>query len=474
MKMIKLHVFRLFIILIGIVLLNPVEAKSEREITVTKVSGGDYKLGFGGEPFGNEDTVWDLSFQFSEYGVVGRFLVASKEDIPVRESNEIVITFNTLPPVETLTIYCDRYDGFGFNFLLSSGIIKPVKFDYWTTPLNYIEANNMAAFIAFRISSIKINGMLLPGPYPTTQEFLKLFDIGVGKFPGCSYYDKYRSDRYGDSRKNSQKKGGNSTSQNQNSKLSNSKPSNQIPSDPKLSRPADIPAGIQIVTGKELGERCIYKDYNCTLFKKSSKSIPDFGSPTFAELLAHPLGIKDLTWTANEALLFRETDKTGYPIKGYYHYTDKYGYLRTEIEIPGIMFLPGEFIFNGSRIRFRANTYSPSVNISIHNGSTYVQSYITYHVYYDKSPLKEFYSKKDQKKFNKEVLKFYYSLIEDLKKQGYEFKKEKPMGSGAYRCSLTLDDGKRCTLSLQLWPWSDLASEYISLSILDTKPSCSF
>lgn len=452
------RISRIFILLICIVLLCPVEAKSERDITVTKVSGGEYKLGFGGDPFGNDNTAWSLAFQFSEYGVIGRFLVASKETIPTSDNNEIVITFKTLPSTETFTFLCDSYDGVGFNFALKSGVIKPIRFDYTTTPLNEIEANNMEVFISFKISSIKINGLLLPGPYPTTQEFRKMFDTGVGKFPGCSYYAKYRSYRYSESRTNSQKNSGNSVSRTQNSK----------PAGPKLFRPADIPEGIQIVTGKDLGNKCIYKNYNCTLFKKSGKSTSDFGLLTFAELLAHPLGIKDLTWTANEALLFREADKTGLPLKGYYHYTDNYGYVITKIEFPGIMFLPGEFMFNESRIRFRANTYSPSVIINNHKGKKSIQSCISYDVYYDKYPLKDWDSKKEHKKFNKELLKFYYSLIEDLKKQGYEFKKEK---YPEHCYSMTLPDGKRCDFSVQLWVSGDVTREHISLSILDPDPS---
>lgn len=192
------RIYLSFFLLLCFTMFNAVDTRAQRSITEHMVEKGVYKLGFSDDAFGNDNTAWNLSFQFDEFGVIGRLLVASKEPIPTRDDNEIVITFNTRP-VRTMTIACEP-SVFGFDFALSSGIIKPIGFDYMNTPMNRIEFNNMAAFIAFKIASIKINGVLLPGPYPTSDDFLKLFDTGVGKFPTIPWYDKYRSERYGKSR----------------------------------------------------------------------------------------------------------------------------------------------------------------------------------------------------------------------------------------------------------------------------------
>lgn len=247
------------------------------------VDKDEFKVSFNGEPFGNDNTAWNISLQFSPYGSVGRILVVSRQSIPSLENSIITITLNTAPKKTTLTIPCTKYDGAGVNFALCQGILRPSSTDYMNTPLSDIECENMAAFIAFKISSIKINGFLLPGPYPTQQEFMKMFDLGASKYP--SYYTRYNQNRKGKSTSSS----GKSSKGSETGK--SGKTTNVTP--PKPKRPAAIPDGIEI-EAYNVQMPFSGVNNNSIKIKKKGQINKDMGILSIEDQLKYPLGIKRL------------------------------------------------------------------------------------------------------------------------------------------------------------------------------------
>lgn len=146
-------------------------------------------VGFKDKFFGDKETAWKIRFQFSpDAGITGQFIIASDKALNWRErNNKVSVTFSGAP-VKSLNFNASSSDGIGFGFEVSSGIIKPSSIDYMNTPLNTIEMEAVKLLTTESIRSIAINERLIPGPYPTTANFLEIFKAGVGKFPSSSWY----------------------------------------------------------------------------------------------------------------------------------------------------------------------------------------------------------------------------------------------------------------------------------------------
>lgn len=152
----------------------------------------EYKLSFVRGPFGDEETAWLPSFYFSEYGVSVDFMVLSKDIIPsaARDNiDEVKILFTN---GGNLTFLCPSKDYMHYSATMNRAILRPVTFDAMKEPINYCQAVYMKVLSYSVIKSITLNGMILPGPYPSPSDFKTLFNEGVGKFPRCSFYNYYR------------------------------------------------------------------------------------------------------------------------------------------------------------------------------------------------------------------------------------------------------------------------------------------
>lgn len=203
-----------------------------------------YKLSFE-ETFGNDDTAWILSFNFGKYGGSIDFLVASNYPIPAPTKNNISELKITFTSGSSLTFLCSSTQSMHYTTSINMAILHPSTFDAMNEPISYVQGAYMKVLASNTIKSITLNGMTLPGPYPSASDFKTLFNEGVSKFPGSSFYDPYRKmmQEGTSSSKSQTKKTTTSSNSKQTNKSKTPKPSPQ-PQSP--ARPQGFPAAIEI------------------------------------------------------------------------------------------------------------------------------------------------------------------------------------------------------------------------------------
>lgn len=259
----------------------------------------------------------------------------------------------------------------------------------------------------------------------------------------------------------------NNTPSNTNTKpqASRNKPQSQRPQQPKPvppakpKRPAEIPAGINIASDSDFGASTPQNSSNCTLLKKEGKKIDMTRPVVFANLVAHPLGIKQLTWCDKVTTMLKEVDNTGLWLRGYYNYRNNYGFLDTKVFFLGDVFLDLGFNYNSIPISFRCNNLQ--LMFSSKDGYASIHTFLMFNLHYDVRPVS---GSKDMKKFNKELLKQYHNFITELQRQGYNFIKDKDSVSKE-RYTAQLPDGKTCIIDIQLFGAGEPYNEYISIDI---------
>lgn len=440
-------------------------AMAEREIKGFKEEDS-YGFGFA-DPFGNDTISWGLYFEFNSDGNILLNFIAPQGLVPERLNNDskisgVDIVFKEFDNFAIMTLFGKCYNSSVktnlFECSLKGGFLKSLGHGKSESE---VSTENILFYLnLFDIELIRINGVSLPKPYPSAKELRKLFDTGIGHFGTNASYDKY-CNILEEVRKELKEIGESDAKSTDQSSVVKSAPSNPavgndaIPQAPqKTLRPADIPEEIDIVSGRELVSMPYYRNYNCTFFKKTvpESRVADLGEVSIPELFANPLGLKELSWAVDEATIFKEAGKTGCQIQGYYHNRDKYNDLWSGIEFLGCkMWLPGSFIHNSTEIKFVE--HNPMM--TIYNGE-HMSTSIEYKVYYETKPGSYSfpYPKNEIKKFNKGLLDFYDNLIFDLQKQGYNFKKDKPIDCDR-SYSLKTHDGKSCSIKLRTHPsWS--------------------
>jgi len=109
------------------------------------------------------------------------------------------IVFNTVPE-EKMVISLQASDQNHFFFSMADGFTPSTRtYDQqMKTSVNILEAQNIANLEKYAIKSMNINGTTLPGPYPPPQDFKKLFDSGIQKFPNSTWYNPHRNIRIKD------------------------------------------------------------------------------------------------------------------------------------------------------------------------------------------------------------------------------------------------------------------------------------
>ena len=219
--------------------------RAELSVECIKMKNSDdYKLSFRDTTFGDDDTAWIPSFYISEYGTIVDFLVLSNKAIPPAPKgniNDLKINFTS---GGSLIFLCTSNTIMHYSTDMHMAVLKPVTFDAMNSPINYCEAVYMDALSSQKIKSVTLNGLLLPGPYPSPDDFRKLFNEGVSKFPGSEYFKYYRDMNKGSKVSKPKGSGGNSGA------------AATKPSQPKtVARPKDIPSPIEITpaTGNDKG-----------------------------------------------------------------------------------------------------------------------------------------------------------------------------------------------------------------------------
>lgn len=452
-------------ILAFLLLLVPTMAFGQLIIECTPVGNDLYRVKFQDQKSGNESFAWEFVFNCSQIYLWGEFITSSISDFEMEpEDNTLEIKFKTIP-VTTLTFKCSPDEDLPnnvFNFSMWQGVVKPSKTDSTDFTLDNHSAYIMFLLSNYAISEIRFNGSLLPGLYPTKQDFKTLFDTAARQVPENGDLSKYLAFQKIISEKFADKGIVNSCTASP-----QSIDKGETPIAAGDNRPMGIPVGFEVVKDNELYSGCIYKNYNCPLLKKTVSEVQEPRTVTLAELIANPLGLKEMTWTNSAPRMLMDADNTGLPVWGYYQHVDDNGWTSTKIEFPKLK-LAESFRYGNYDIELVTVDNLPSANILSTTSRRVPSMYtvIQFNPYLKNNESLGILSKKEMKKFNKEFMKFFSSFIDGLRRQGFNF----PIVKNPETCKTyetESSDGKRCTIEIDLSDFGHIDDEKITIHITD-------